>query len=93
MGWVSEVVDVSYAKKYGFQANFTGDAVGSLTVEASFDDVVYRAVTSPVALSDDLSSTPAQLGEIDPAWRSVKLRFTRSSGTLTVSKAFVLVIR
>ncbi len=87
-----DAVNVEDAWKYGFQVNFSG-GTGTFSVEATLDDVVWLAVTSPTALTvDNSAGSPAQLVEIDPAWKSVRLVWTRSSGTMTVTKASVMVV-
>lgn len=92
VSFTSDSVNVEDSQKYGFQVNFSG-GTGTFTVEATLDDVSWLPVTSPTALTlDNSAGSPAQLVEVQPAWRKVRLVWTRASGTMTVTKATSMVV-
>ncbi len=92
--FVTDAVDVGQFRKYLFELVWTGSPTGTITIEGSIDNVSsnFVAVTSPAALTYDPSSgSPVQLGEIDPCFQYVRLRWVRSGGTMTVTTAGVMV--
>lgn len=97
--FVSDSINVSHARRNGIpstvQLNFaaSGAPTGTVTLEGSLVDLDadFLAITSPVALTaDPASGSPIVFSDVS-GFNFLRLRWTRTGGTMTIVDAFAAV--